>query len=158
MIKSSSGAISAPDTSNPVLNTADVLDWSNYVNNNQVWRFNGPTACGPYTNVVVEGAAADAQAILTLSNPGTIGDGRVILSTWRPYDVYGGARDAASAFLEGSKLVNNLLMQGYRDLFLDYGPPLPANTNVVPAVRHMQIMHPEFTDPIQLSVVVFVFK
>ncbi|HUR64587.1 MAG TPA: hypothetical protein VM241_08915 [Candidatus Thermoplasmatota archaeon] len=157
MIKSSSGAINAPDTSNPVLNTADVLDWAAYSNANQVWRFNGQNACGPYTNVVIQGSIADAQAVLTMSNPGTIGAGRVILSTWRPYDLYGGTHNPDATFLEGTKLINNLLMQGYRDLFLDYGPPLPANTNVAPAVRQLQIQHPQFADPIQLQMLVFVF-
>ncbi len=68
---------------------------------------------------------------------------------------------------EGLKLINNLLMQGYRDLFLDYGPPLPAEgRDVIPAVRGADICHPGFDDPttlgvcerpIALDIIVYVF-
>ena len=49
-------------------------------------------------------------------------------------------------------------MQGYRDLFLDYGPEIPeGGSEVIPAVRKAEILHPEFDDPITLDVIVYVF-
>lgn len=162
-IRSSSGGLSVPDPGHPVLHSADELDYPHYSNAHRVWSFNGQTAQDAnrlFTNIVTEGS----NPVTTESNAGAMGQGTVILTTWMPYDVFGGARDAATTEAEGIRLVNNLLMQGYRDLFLDYGPSLPPNTNVVPAVREMQLCHPGFTDatgtcdPIQLSVVIFVFK
>jgi len=49
-------------------------------------------------------------------------------------------------------------MQGYRDLFLDYGPSIPANARQASAAqRVVEIQHPEFEDPITLTVFVYVF-
>ncbi len=156
-IKSSSGGISVPDPGHPVLHTSDQLDYPLYDHRDQVWNFNGQTAqeaATLFTNVVVQGS----DPVTTESNPGAMGDGTVILTTWTPYDVYDGAKDPATTSLEGLKLVNNLLMQGYKDLFLDYGPPLPSFTNVVPAMRTVQVYHPAFENPIQLSVIIYVFE
>lgn len=88
---------------------------------------------------------------------GTYGLGQVILTTWRAYDVYAGAQDPQTTFSQGSMLLNNLLMQGYQDLFLDYGAQLPPDTNVIPSIREMQITDPDFSQPIQISLVTYVF-
>ncbi|MFO1534589.1 MAG: hypothetical protein ABR586_02875 [Thermoplasmatota archaeon] len=156
-IRSSSGAIGTPDPGHPLLHVPDELDYPHYDNDDRVWNFNGQTAQNAavlFDNVVVEGS----DPVTTLSNPGAFGNGRVILTTWMPNDVYLGSHDAATRDLEGMKLVNNMLMEGYQGLFLDYGPPLPSGTNVVPAVRFAQITVPDFVDPVQMSVVIFVFK
>ncbi|MES2154234.1 MAG: hypothetical protein V4510_03785 [bacterium] len=156
-IRSSSGGIGVPDPGHPVLHTADQLDYPQYDNRDRVWNFNGQTAQDAailFTNIVVQGS----DPVTTESNPGAMGDGAVILTTWTPYDVYDGSKDAGTTSLEGLKLVNNLLMQGYKDLFLDYGPPLPSATNVVPAMRIVEVQHPQFADPLELSVILFVFQ
>ncbi len=167
-IRSSSGGISVPDASHPVLHSADDLSYDTYNNQGRVWRFNGQAAQAQqdpatqfFTNVVTDGG----DAVLTVSDPGAFGEGTVILTTWLPYDLNG--PQPGSLELEGLKLINNLLMQGYRDLFLDYGPPLPAEgRDVIPAVRGADICHPGFDDPttlgvcerpIALDIIVYVF-
>jgi hypothetical protein len=155
-IRSSSGGIGVPDPGHPVLHVSDELDYPQYDNLERVWQFNGQTAQNAatlFTNIVVQGS----DPVTTESNPGAMGDGTVILTSWLPYDVYNGTRDPTTTYNEGLRLVNNLLMQGYRGLFLDYGPALPSNSNVIPAVRVVQVQHPQFADPIQLSVILFVF-
>jgi hypothetical protein len=158
MIQSSSGGIASPDAGHPVLNTPDVLDWGSYSNRGQSWVLQaqpGPSGAQalPFTNVVLQGA----QPILTLSNPGAIGGGKVILTTWRAYDVYNGQRDPTTTFTQGRMLMNNLLMQQYQDLFLDYGPPLPAHADVVPSLRTMQVWDPAFAQPVQVTFLVYTF-
>lgn len=154
-IRSSSGGVGVPDPGHPVLHVADALDYPAYSDHGQVWNFNGQTAehaSTLFTNVVTLGG----DPVMTVSNPGAIGNGSVSLTTWRAYDVYDGGNGQLSQ-AEGLKLVNNLLMQGYRDLFLDYGPPLPGSTNIVPAVRTVQIAHPQFVEDLELTVLVYVF-
>jgi hypothetical protein len=161
--KSSSGGVSVPDAAHPILHVPDELDYPNYDHKNEVWDFRGShDADILFTQVVAQGTSPDYEPILAISKPGAIQDedtgtsGTVILTTWLPYDLFQGA-DPARKTSEGLKFVNNLLMMGYGDLYLDYGPPIPQGANVVPAVRYAQIMHPDFTDPVQLSLNVFVF-
>ena len=163
-IKSSSGGVSVPDAAHPILHVPDELDYANYENGNQVWDFRGShDADELFTQVVAQGSTTDFEPILAVSNPGAIQDettgtsGTVILTTWMPYDVFRG-NDPDRRVEEGRKFLNNLLMMGYGDLYLDYGPPIPQGANVVPAIRYAQIVHPDFADPIQLSLNVFVFS
>ncbi len=147
-IESSSGGINAPDTSHPMLQVSDDLDWDNYDNNGKSWKLNSGSA-DLFTNVV-EG---NDGPILAISDPGAFGDGTIIITTWLPYDLFGDGSDATA---EGLKLVNNVLMQGYRELFLDYGPPIPKGTSVVPALGKAQVIHPKI-GPVMLDIIVFVF-
>src|SRR5205085_140884 len=107
-------------------------------------------------------------------------DGSIILTSYLPYDLFGpssagAARSAQAAGAacpgnspagtawtvgqcEGLKFMHNLLMSGYGDLYLDYGPPIPDLTDVQPSVRVAEIRHPDFADPIELTLIVFVFR
>lgn len=161
--KSSSGGVSVPDAAHPILHVPDELDYPNYDHQNEVWDFRGShDADILFTQVVAQGTSPDYEPILAISKPGAIQDedtgtsGTVVLTTWLPYDLFQGA-DPARKTSEGLKFVNNLLMMGYADLYLDYGPAIPEGANVVPAVRYAQIIHPDFADPVQLSLNVFVF-
>lgn len=154
-IASSSSALSTPDASHPILNRADPLGYDSYDTRNQVWSFNGQTAAEQeqlLTNVV----AAGSDSALTISNPGAFGDGTVILTTWLPYDLFDAGPGTSD--LEGLKVINNFLMQGYRDLFLDYGPQIPsAYKQSAAAQRAVEIRHPDFDEPITLTLFVYVF-
>jgi hypothetical protein len=181
-IRSGSGPISTPDISHPILHTPDVLDdpAHNYDARGHAWRFNGQTAqiqanqaTALFTNVIVEGNQQTGNPLLADSKPGAIGNGSIILTSYFPYDVYGSGPvgpakglqsqgpNACPGYTMGScealKFVHNLLMAGYADLYLDYGPECPQETNCIPDVRTAQIRHPLFTDPIQLRLNVFVF-
>ncbi len=170
-IKSSSGGIAVPDSSHPVLHVSDDLPVTTFQHTG-VWSFTGQTAQAQesptsqlFTNVVVDGA----DPVLTVSDPGAFGKGSVILTTYLPYDLT--AQDPEPTPPLGLNLMNNLLMQGYRDLFLDYGPEIPASDHdVIPAVRKAQICHPELAPDwdgtgdcppearISLDVIVYVFR
>ncbi|HUR25155.1 MAG TPA: hypothetical protein VM327_03965 [Candidatus Thermoplasmatota archaeon] len=163
-IKSSSGGVSVPDAAHPVLHVPDELDYAAYKAHDQVWDFRGShDADELFTQIVAQGDGTDFEPILAVSNPGSIQDadtgtsGTVILTTWRPYDLFD-CGTCSNRILEGQKFLNNVLMLGYGDLYLDYGPAIPPDTNVVPAVRFAQIQHPQFADPIQLKMNVFVFS
>lgn len=146
-ITSSSSPVTTPDASHPILNRADTLAYDGYDDRDQVWSFNGQTANNQaqlLTNVVASGS----DTTLSISNPGAFGDGNIILTTWLPYDLFG----SGTSELEGLKLVNNFLMQGYRDLFLDYGPEIPSSgRQAAAAQRVVDILHPEFTTPLPAS-------
>lgn len=148
-ITSSSTGVSTPDQSHPILNRADALAYDGYDTNGQVWSFNGQTAANQ-ANLLTNVVAAGADTTLSISNPGAFGEGTVILTTWLPYNLFGESPPySAGAELEGLKLVNNFLMQGYRDLFLDYGPAIPSSgRQAAAAQRVVDIIHPEFTNPL----------
>ncbi len=156
-IISSSGGVSTPDGSHPILNRADQLAYTSYDRRGMAWGFNGQTAQNQnqlLTNVVMVGTNGDSS--LTVSNPGAFGDGSIILTTWLPYDLFNTGTGTSNE--EGLKMVNNFLMQGYRDLFLDYGPSIPVESRQAAAAqRVVEIQHPEFEDPITLTVFVYVF-
>lgn len=155
-IQSSSGALSAPDAGHPLLHAPEELEYPGYDNRGRVWTFAGATAAQAdslFSNVFVQGGSP----VTTISNPGALAEGDLLLTTWTPYDVYDGAGDPTTTYDEGLKLMHNLLMQSYRDLYLDYGPPLPAGANVVPAVHFTAVQHPGFPDAIPMRVIVYVF-
>lgn len=146
-IESSSGGIAVPDSNHPILRVADLLSPNDYDNDGKAWKFSSNTE-ELFTHIVVEGD----EPVLTISNPGALGDGTVILTTWLPYDLFGDGSVPDDALA----LVNNFLMQGYRDVFLDYGPTLP-DSSVIPSSRLMPIDHPEL-GTIVLDVQVWVFR
>lgn len=164
-IKSSSGGVSVPDAAHPVLHVPDELAYADYEHGNQVWDFRGSHEANElFTQVVAQGSATEFEPILAVSNPGAIqntdtgSSGTVILTTWQAWDVFRCPTCSdANRVMEGLKFVNNILMLGYGDLYLDYGPPIPPDTNVVPAIRFAQIQHPDFAEPIQMKMTVFVF-
>lgn len=151
-LESSSGGISVPDASHPVLHVGDDLAYTDY-EHDYAWRLKTTgsfDAESAFTRVANDAATNDA--ILAVGDPGAFQNGNVILTGWTPYDL-GTANDE----MEGLKLTNNLLMLGYRDLYIDYGPPLPQGVNVIPAVRTVQVEHPQFSQPLELSVILYVF-
>jgi hypothetical protein len=180
-IRAGGGGISVPDISHPILHTPDELDdpAHNYDARGESWNFNGQTAqvqqseaTALFTNVIVEnGDAINGNPLLADSKPGAIGNGSVILTSYLPYDLYNnpaksgqpssGPNACPGGYTTGAceslKFIHNLLMSGYGDLYLDYGPECPLQTNCIPDVRSAQIRHPLFADPIQLKLNVFVF-
>lgn len=153
-IQSSSGGIGTPDADHPLLQVSDTLAYDQYDNQGRVWDLKdqgAQSSADKFTNVV----DASGDAILTISDPGAYGDGTIILTTWMPYDLFGDGSDPGT---EGLKLVNNMLMESYRGLFLDYGPPLPDGRAVVPASGKAQVFHPELGRLVSLDVTLFIFE
>ncbi|MFA5944910.1 MAG: hypothetical protein WC876_10645 [Candidatus Thermoplasmatota archaeon] len=178
-IRGGGGAISTPDQGHPMLHTPNELDnpAANYDARNSTWRFNGQTAqaqddpdTAVFSNViVVDGTQTTGDPLLSLSNKGSFGAGSIIITAYMPYDLYNDASVSGQApgddcpgvatlgECEGMRFMHNLLMQGYGDLFLEYGPELPSDANVQPDSRTVQIRHPQFADPIVLEIIVYVF-
>lgn len=148
-IQSSSGGLSTPDETHPLLHVPDDLDYESYDHRDRTWRFT--SGAEQYFTDVRE---QDSDPILTVSDPGDFGDGNIILTTWTPYDLVGAG--AGTSQLESLRLINNLLNIGYRTLYLDYGPPIPEEVVVVPATNKATILHPQL-GLVTLDLVVYVF-
>lgn len=151
-LDSSSNGISTPDADHPVLRVADDLSWDEYDDRGRAWELKKTDGTADSFTKVVHDNSADENAVLAISDPGAYGKGTVILTSWLPYDLFndGGTR-------EGLVFMNNLLMQGYRDLFIDYGPSIPDDVVVIPADGRAQVYHPELERFITLTLRVYVF-
>lgn len=145
---SSSGGISTPDVSHPLLTTPESLSYEDYDTSDKGWKYTGGGE-EFFTNVVEQGDTT----VTAVSDPGDFGEGTVILTSWRPYDLYG---DGGSTSGEGLSMMYNFVMHGYRDLFLDYGPPLPADVPIVPAAGRSFVDHPDL-GPITLDFTLYLF-
>jgi hypothetical protein len=146
---SSSGGIRAPDTSHPMLTTPESLNFDQYSTSGKGWKYTGG-ADDHFTDVVTQGSTP----VTAISDPGDFGEGTIIMTSWRPYDLFGGG--AGTSGTEGLAIMFNFLMQDYRDLFLDYGPPIPDGTSVIPAVGQSIVHHPGL-GPVPLDVVLYIF-
>lgn len=163
--------ISVPDEGHPVLNVPNDLSWDMY-EHAYSWRLKETgsfDAEQAFTRVVNEdGGTATAlpNTVLAVGDPGDFRLGNVIITGWTPWDLEIDGALTSPLRDEGRMFVHNLLMMGYTDLYLDYGPELPEQANVVPAVRNVQICHPEFDDaatplcddPIPMAMQVYVFR
>jgi hypothetical protein len=150
-IVSSSNGLSTPDVDHPLLHDPFPLGYASYGTPATVWNLNqAPSgtqqASTLFTNVVDDGAG---NAVLTLSNSGSFGTGRIVLTGWTAFNLSAGQTEARH-------LTANMVMMSYQDLFLDYGPPIPANVNVVPASRVAWVQDPTL-GPIAMSLVIYVF-
>lgn len=176
-IESSSTGLSVPDQNHPVLNIPNDLNWPGY-EHDYAWRLKvtGSFDAESAFTRVVNDQGTNPNAVLAVSDPGGFEAGSVILTGWTPWDLESDGNPSSNALAEGRNLVHNLLMMGYRDLYLDYGPTIPSKrtgadgtplglANVVPEIRNAQICHPEFDDedtvacedPIPLRFEIYVF-
>lgn len=148
-IESSSGGISAPDVSHPLLTTPEFLDYDLYETSGKGWDYTAG-AEEYFTDVVQQGGTA----VTAISDPGAFGEGTIIVSSWLPFDITGDGAGAND--MEGMSMVYNFILRGYGDLFIDYGPTLPDGVPVIPAVGRTWVDHPDL-GPVSLDVVIFVF-
>jgi hypothetical protein len=101
---SSSGGIRAPDTSHPMLTTPESLNFDQYSTSGKGWKYTGG-ADDHFTDVVTQGSTP----VTAISDPGDFGEGTIIMTSWRPYDLFGGG--AGTSGTEGLAIMFNLLMQ-----------------------------------------------
>lgn len=150
--KASSGSLNTPDVNHPLLTVSDQLNYHEYDNKERAWDFAGNSGSFDeyFGSVVKQGD----DPVTAISDPGAFGEGTVIITTWLPYDIFGDG--SATAGDEGRMMVNNFLMQGYRDLFLDYGPEIPRGVEVIPAFKRAQIEHDEI-GLVDLDIALYVF-
>ncbi|MGB0653236.1 MAG: hypothetical protein ACPGQL_08550 [Thermoplasmatota archaeon] len=126
-----SGGAYAPDLGHPMLHEPYTLDWTGYNNFGLGWdiKQNGAKAhFDDFEHVVME----DGEDLLASSGDGVFGDGRVILTTYRPTDIM----DQMNQTEAGNFVTNMLLYAAFDHLYLEYGPLVPDDRTVAVAVRH----------------------
>lgn len=157
-LDTASGGLYTPDQNHPVLSVPNDLDYSSYEYATE-WDY-GAGAEALFTHVVTTGGESD---ILALSNPGAMGDGKVLLTSWKPYDLTADqATQCAEPITvetqcEALFMIHNLVTQSYRELFIDYGPSLPIGQPVAVTTRIVSVYHPELEVLIGMEVQVYVF-
>jgi hypothetical protein len=124
------GAPTAPDVSHPLLKEPNELDWTAYDTYDQGWDIQASGAVGAYddfSHVVI----ADGEDVLAVSKQASFGDGRVILTSYRPRDI-----STSLGANETKDFFENMVSYADRsDLYLDYGGTVPADQPVALAVR-----------------------
>ncbi|MCA1811013.1 MAG: hypothetical protein LC623_03260, partial [Halobacteriales archaeon] len=78
-IKTANGAASAPDPSHPLLQEPHTLDWPNYNDHSLGWDIK----TDGFSDVIVK----DGQDVMAVSDDGSLGSGRVILTTYLPREI-----------------------------------------------------------------------
>lgn len=158
-IDSASGALLTPDTSHPILHTPNELDYVSYSSEDNVWDFSRDQDAEHFSHIITQGSGD----ILGVSDSGEFGSGRVILTSYLAYDLQGqGATgacdpDALEADCPALQLLHNFLTYSYRDLYLDYGPPLPASSPIGVAERLVTVYHPTLAQSVEVIVYIYVF-
>jgi fibronectin type 3 domain-containing protein len=120
--------VGTPDTTSPLLNEPNQLNWQTYDDGGTAWDFSGSQDASLFDPIVATGSGQD---ILAASLPGSFGSidqgGSVMLTTYLPWDMPG---------VEPEKFFANALMYGkYHLLYADIGPPIPNGTVVETAQR-----------------------
>lgn len=158
-LQSAGAGVSTPDSSHPVLHTPNEIDYASMDPHGTAWHFNRDEDKQYFSHVVVSGS----DDVLSVSNPGAFGNGRIVLTSWQPYDATLGApgADCAPATLEatcaGLQLIGNFITIGYSDLYLDYGPEVLASVPQGVSSRIAFVYHPELERPVDVHVLVYVF-
>lgn len=157
-LETASGGISTPDENHPVLRTPNDLSYSSYDNHGRVWDFRQEDEALHFTHVVMQGS----DDVLAVSDPGEFGEGRIVLSSWTPYDLLSGPEPGCTpgAFTDqcqGLVFSHNLITLSYRSLYLDYGPKVPSDRPVGVQSRLATVWHPQLREAVELRVLVYVF-
>ncbi len=156
-LETANGPIQTPDEGHPILQVPNRLDYAGYEHTNQ-WSFNN-NGGDSFTQVIQTGDGS----VLAVGNAGAFGDGRVILTSWRPYDLEPDTSEVCPTPLtlpsdcEALFLLQNVLTMSYTYLFIDYGPTLPTHGNVGSQLRVVSVYHPELRELIPMQLQVFVF-
>ncbi len=127
-------APAAPDVSHPLLHEPHELDWTSYDHHGLGWDLPSQGANAVYDEFQ-HIITTDGDDVLTVSNEGTFGTGRVFLTTYRPSEV-----SSLLSHDEATNLVHNMVLFSDRShLYLDYGPTPPDGAAVSAAVRTTQV-------------------
>lgn len=150
--------ISIPDQNHPVLKTPNRLDVDSYDYHNDAWSFTSGYG-DLFTHVVKTGD----DDILAVSNPGAIGSGKVILTSWWPYDPVNGDIPAdcqpatLSANCPGLWMMDNFFTLSYSDLYLDYGPLIPPDVSQGAQSRIATVWHTQLKQLVDIQIIVYVW-
>lgn len=124
------GAAFASDPSHPLLTDPNELQWEAYDNHDLGWDLQDQGSGANYDDFI-HVVTEEGEDLLTFSKDGAFEDGRVLLTTWRPKEVF----DTISQ-TEAEDFLENLLVYFDRDdLRLEYGPSVPGDVPVFAAAR-----------------------
>lgn len=145
------GGIGAPDPTHPILSSPDRLDYARYLDRGRAWDIDKDE---PFTHVLSRGTSGNSvQDTLSVSAPGSIGDGTVVLTSYMP----GSLTDPQDP-MEAKRFLNNLMSQSYTMLFLDYGPAIPDGVPVGSAQRLVAVPHPNVPGAVvEVRLVMYLF-
>lgn len=152
-LKTGSGGLSAPDPSHPLLHTPEELKYRSYKDFGFVWQID--TNDGSFTHVLQKSTSkTTSDDMLAVSDPGAFGNGTVILAAFVPGDL---ANPPSPE--EARRFLHNLISFSYSLLYIDFGPQVPDEAQVVTAARIVAVPNPINTDPyIRLRLVMYVFQ
>ncbi len=144
--------VQAADPGHALLTTPNTLDWAGFRNGAGWTQGNGGGA------VILDDAVTTSGATVLGVNDRSVsssaGDGTVIVTSWNAGDMYG---DGSTDLMIGAQLVQNLLVFGYHDLYIDYGEDIPIDQAVVPASATVEVYHPDLEDWVSLTVTLYLF-
>ena len=145
------GGIGAPDPTHPILTAPEKLNYQSYLDRGRAWSIKNDQ---PFTHVLTRGSSGtNIDDTLAVANPGSLGNGTVVLTSYMP-----GSLTSPQDDLEAKRLMHNLLSQGYTMLFLDYGPPIPPGVPVGSAARLVAVPHPNVPGAVvEVRLVMYVF-
>ncbi|HLE46672.1 MAG TPA: hypothetical protein VI818_00105 [Candidatus Thermoplasmatota archaeon] len=158
-LETANGGLSASDEQHPSLHVPNQLDWDAYGYSTE-WGYNSGSDAY-FTHVVSAGEEGD---VLGVSDSGSFGAGRILLSAWRPYDLVPDQSTLCPADLSDATecqpifLVHNLVTLAYRQLYIDFGPELPQDAPVGSVTRIASVYHPDLEQTVTVAVQVFVFE
>jgi hypothetical protein len=156
-LETGSGGVYTPDQQHAALNVPNQLDYGSYTSSTS-WSYNAG-AGESFTHVVTQG---DAD-LLGIGNPGAFGLGKVILTSWRAFQLTSNqvstCPDSSGDWsnCQALFLVQNLVTLSYRELYLDYGPVIPFGVPVGADIRIGSIYHPELNQLLGIQLQIFVF-
>lgn len=157
-IQSASGGVLNPDGTNPLLHVPNELHYLSYVNNNLTWHYTGSDGSF-FEHILTQGG----NDVLSTSNPGAFGSGRVLLTSYEPYNLTGsgatGACDPTNVQPDcpALNMLHNFLTLSYADLYLDFGPPIPNGVHVGSVQRLATVYHPQLARWVEIVVLVYAF-
>lgn len=155
-LDSGSTSLYTPDPDHPALNVPNALDYTTFDAPTD-WDYN--SGSDQYFSHVVSRGDDD---VLGISNSGSFGSGKVILSGWRPYAIQAGqpahCSTAPTAECQGLGLLHNLVVLSYRNLYLDYGPSVPIFASNGVQTRIASVYHPDLKQLVTVYIQVYVFE
>lgn len=154
------GGINTPDASHPILTTPNKLDYAAFDDHDIDWSFTQDTDAEHFTHVVLSG---DGDDIVAVSDPGEFQKGRIVLTSWQPFDLVPSQADhctigAYDQYCQPLQMIQNFLTIGYRELYIDYGPRVPSNAETGSSSRIATVWHPHLQTKVDMQVLTYVFR
>jgi fibronectin type 3 domain-containing protein len=127
-VQDANPGLASPDATHPLLTVPNELDWLNYENYGNAWKFSGKSQEELFNMVVGTG---DNEHVLSISGKGAFGssesDGVVMLTTYVPYTM---SEEQMLRFF-----ANTLTYGRYHRLYVEIGPSVPTDVPVASATR-----------------------